>query len=822
MLDNTIKILEFDKLKEVLKRYAASNLGKSRIEALVPMTDSAEIKRKLNLCSEAKEICLIADGFPLAGLKDIRQLLRKASKIGAILEPEELLDIAGIARAARNVKNAMKKFKEQYPNIQRIVADLPILPELEAIIEETISPDAEILDSASPELRGIRKQIISTRETIHSKLESTIRSVQTHKFIQESVVTLRNDRYVIPVKQDFKDAIPGITQGQSASGATVFLEPAEIVEHNNNLHRLAAEELREIRRILRALTDDVRSFLPELETTLDILGEIDFLSAKAKLSIEFRCVEPLLNDRGYINLIQARHPLLELSLRESQFTIPNSEIPNPNSKFRNPNSEIRIPKSSPLRPEEVIPTDIYIGDDFTTLVITGPNTGGKTVALKTVGLLTLMAQSGLHIPAMDGSEIAVFKRVFADIGDEQSIEQNLSTFSSHITKIVDIVNRADANSFVLLDEIGAGTDPTEGTALGMAIIDYLHSTGARTIVTTHHGVLKAHAHSQPGMENASMEFDWRTLQPNYRLQIGVPGSSNAIKIAEHLGMPEHIREAAKDYLGTERVAIEELIASMEKQQRSLEYELKIAQDRRLSADKIRQEYDDLLQQLESERKQLRESAEREAYEIINNARKLIENTVAKIRKEQASKESIREAHAAVDRLREDFKKSRKKSSRVVQSPLKTFQIGDKVRVKSLARFGEIVQLPDTRDMLQVRVGNMNVAVPIVDVQRTKPTYNSSKLSPSVLDLQYKKRGIISPSLNLRGDTVEEALDKLDKYLDDALLAGLEEVIIVHGKGTGTLKNAVVEFLRDYPHVANFRPGRLNEGGDGVTVVTLKG
>jgi len=808
MLDNTIKILEFDKLKEFLKTYAASNLGKSRVEALAPMTNLSVIKYQLNLCSEAKAICLIIDDFPLDGLKDIRHILKKASKIGAILEPEELLDIAGVARAARNVKNAMKKFKEQYPNIQRIVADLPISPELEAIIEDTISPDAEILDSASPKLRKIRKQLISTRETIHSKLESTIRSAQTHKFIQESVVTLRNDRYVIPVKEDFKDALPGIIQGQSASGATVFMEPAGIVEHNNHLHRLASEELQEIRRILRALTDDVRSFLPELEMALDILGKIDFLSAKAKLSIEFRCIEPLLNDRGYINLIHARHPLLELSLRESPF-----------AKLKDV-SQNRLSES--LRPEKVIPTDIYIGDSFTTLVITGPNTGGKTVALKAVGLLTLMAQSGLHIPAMDGSEIAIFEQVFSDIGDEQSIEQNLSTFSSHITKIVDIVNRADANSLVLLDEIGAGTDPTEGAALGMAIMDYLHSTGARIIVTTHHGILKAHAHSQPGMENASMEFDWRTLQPTYRLQIGVPGSSNAIKIAEYLGMPGHIREAARNYLGTERVAIEELIASMEKQRRNLEYELKLAQEKKISADKIQQEYEQLLQQFESEREQLRDSAEDVASVIANNARKLIENTVATIRKEQASKESIREAHDTVDRLREDFKKPRKQSSRVIQPPLKTFQIGDKVRVKSLGRFGEVIQIPDTRGMLQIRVGSMNVTVPIPDIQRTTSTYNKPKLSPSVLDLQYKKRGIISQSLSLRGDTVEEALDKLDKYLDDALLAGLEEVIIVHGKGTGTLKNAVVEFLRDYPHVLDFRPGGLTEGGYGVTVVTLKG
>ncbi len=793
MLNNTIRVLEFNKLKEVLKQKAASELGKLRIEALSPLTELAEIKRLLNLCSEAKEIYLTTDGFPLDGLKDIRQLLKRVSKPGAILEPEQLLNITGTARAARNVKRVVAKVAKRCPNIDEIVFDLPTFPELEKSIESCISPEGEILDDASPELRRIKNQTVRTRETIRQKLETTLR--QHQKFIQESVITQRNDRYVIPIKQETRVMLPGVVQGQSASGATVFLEPMDVVEHNNSLHQLESEEQREILRILHSLSDEVREVVPELERAIEILGELDFLGAKARLSVEFGCIEPELNDRGFIKLISARHPLLELSLKEKSNALQK------------------------LRPEKIVPTDIHIGDDFTTLVITGPNTGGKTVALKTVGLLTLMAQSGLHISAADGSEISVFKQVCADIGDEQSIEQNLSTFSSHITKIVEITKNANANSLVLLDEIGAGTDPTEGVALGMALLDYFHSLDAKTIVTTHYGVLKAYAHSKEGMDNASMKFDWQTLLPTYRLQIGVPGSSNALKIADRLGMPQDITRIARDYIGTETVAVEDLIASMEKERRQLERERKVVQAGQQSAAEVRREYEGLLEEFKAERKRKQQDAEREASEIVKNARKIIENAVADIRKEQASKKSIKQAHTAIAQLEEDL--AHKKTTRM-QKPKELFKIGDKVRVKSLERFGEVAQLPGVRGTLQVRVGNMNVAVPLSDVQKATAEYNKPKLSPSVLELQYDRRSVISTEINLRGHTVSEALDKTDKFLDDALLAGVETITIIHGKGTGALRNAITASLKEHPQVADFRTGGYTEGGDGVTMVTLKG
>ena len=793
MLNNTLKVLEFNKLKEVLKQKAASELGKQKIEALSPLTEIAEIKRLLNLCSEAKEIYLTADGFPLGGLKDIRRLLRKVSKPGAILEPEQLLHITGTARAARNVKRVVAKVEERCPNIVEIVSELPTFPELEEAIERCISPEGEISDDASPELRRIKNQVVRTRESIQQKLENTLR--QNPKFIQESVITQRNDRYVIPVKQESRVMLSGVVQGQSASGATVFLEPMDVVENNNDLHRLSSEEYQEILRILRSLSDEVRTVLPELERAIEVLGELDFLGAKARLSVEFSCLEPQLNERGFIKLIRARHPLLELSLKEKS---------NPSSK---------------LRPEKIIPTDIHTGDDFNTLVITGPNTGGKTVALKTVGLLTLMAQSGLHIPASDGSEISVFEKVCADIGDEQSIEQNLSTFSSHITKIVEITKEVNSNSLVLLDEIGAGTDPAEGVALGMSLLDYFHSLGAKTIVTTHYGVLKAYAHSNEGMANASMEFDWQTLLPTYRLQIGVPGSSNALKIADRLGMPPDIIRTAKDYMGTETVAVEDLIVSMEKEKRQLERERRLTQERRQSAAEIQGEYESLLEEFNSERKNKQQEAEREAAEIVKKARKIIENAVADIRQEQASKESIKQAHAAVAQLEEDLA-SKKHPRR--QKPTVSFKVGDKVRVKSLNRFGEVVQLPDARGGLQVHVGNMNVAVPLSDVQKATAEYNKPKLTPSVLELQYNRRSAISTEINVRGQTVAEALDRADKFLDDALLSGVETVTIIHGKGTGALRNAITTFLKEHPQVADFCHGGYTEGNDGATIVTLKG
>ncbi|MXZ01604.1 endonuclease MutS2, partial [Candidatus Poribacteria bacterium] len=524
MLSSVEKALEYDKIKALLKKYTASQLGTARVDSLTPSSDLDQVRYLQVLCSETKFFHQFYGGIPLDGLRDIRASLSRTDKSGSILDAEELLDIRKVAQIPGTIHRVFeKRDREEFPNLFAIVDILPVFPELVEAIDYCINPDGLILDRASPELRAIRRKLARLRENIQQKLEATLRAPEHRKAIQESVITSRNNRYVIPIKQEARASFKGIIQGQSTSGATFFVEPLGVVQMNNDLNDATETEQREIRRILLELTDTVREYLYELGVTLDLLADLDFLNAKARFSLHLNAVEPKLNTRGTVKLIQARHPLLEFHLQNARKIDTDAE-------------------QNAMLPERIIPTNVHIGKTFKTLVITGPNTGGKTVVLKTVGLAVLMAQSGLHIPAEHGSEVAIFDHVFADIGDDQGIEQSLSTFSSHITKIagmLETVKTADY-SLVLLDEIGAGTDPTEGAALGMAILDWLGERNVNTIVTTHYGALKAYAHTQQTMENASMEFDATTLRPTYRLQIGIPGSSNAISIASQLGIPSEI------------------------------------------------------------------------------------------------------------------------------------------------------------------------------------------------------------------------------------------------------------------------------------------
>ena len=811
MFAHTEKVLEYDKLKALLKKYTSSRLGRSRVEKLAPSRQIDEVRRQQALCSESKLLYQTANGFPLNGLRDIAPLLYKAAKPGAILEADELLYVGRVAQVAQNVRRGMKRQnRADFPKLCAIVDNLPTAPELAESIDQCISPEGDIRDGASPALRSIRRRLISTRENLLSKLESLLRSPTHQKFIQENVITSRNDRYVIPVKQDARSHFPSsVIQGQSASGATVFIEPVGVVGLNNDLHQLVDGERQEIRRILLSLTDEVRQHATDLETALEILGKLDILGAKAQLSIALDCTEPRLNTRGFVKLIQARHPILEDSLHRR------------NRKKDDP--------SSPDVPTHVVPTDMHIGDSFHALVITGPNTGGKTVVLKTVGLLTLMAQSGLHIPAQSGSEIAVFDQVFADIGDEQSIEQNLSTFSSHITKIVEILKRLSGraqnqNSLVLLDEIGAGTEPTEGSALGMAILDWLTERKVRAIVTTHYGALKAYAHTREGVNNASMEFDGLTLRPTYRLLIGVPGSSNAMQIAERLGMPDSILVAAKTQMGSQKVAVEDLIVSMQQSQQELEAERKIVQEKIRVAETTYKEHEALIHQLKAERKELVRQAEREAFDVVKNARRLVDRTIAEIRREQASKESIRTAFTQIEDAKEKLEKQSQRPKKGSKSSkgLMQVKVGDKVRVKSLNRFGEILSISKaSQKPLKIQVGNMQMQLAYGDIEQVHPKENNPKLSPSILDIQHSKVRAVQTELNLLGRTVNEALETTDKYLDDTFLAGLSTVRIVHGKGTGALRSAIHDFLSEHPLVMDFGLAARNEGAEGATVVTLK-
>ena len=804
MLSSVEKALEYDKIRALLKKYTASQLGTARVDTLTPSTDVDKVRYLLTLCSETKFFHQLYGGIPLNGLKDIRKSLTHAAKIGAILDAEELLDVRKVAQIPTDIHRAFeKRDRKEFPNLFAIVDALPVFPELVEAISYCIDAEGVLLDRASPELRTIRRKLSRLRENIHQKLEATLRSPEHQKVIQEQIITSRNNRYVIPIKQEARSSFRGVVQGQSTSGATFFVEPLDIVQMNNELHEAAEAEQREIRRILLDLTDRVRDTLHELELSLDLLAEFDFLNAKARFSLALDAVEPKLNTRGVVKLIQARHPLLEFHLQNERKSDADS-------------------KSDENLPTDVVPTNIHIGRKYKTLIITGPNTGGKTVVLKTVGLLALMAQSGLHIPAQHGSQVAIFDHILADIGDDQGIEQSLSTFSSHITKIADMLRKIEhaEYSLVLLDEIGAGTDPSEGTALGMALLDWLGERQVNTIVTTHYGALKAYAHTQQSMENASMEFDWTTLRPTYRLQIGIPGSSNAIKIASQLGIPPEILDEAQTHLGNNNVAVEDLLVRLQQTQDELETERTLLQDKIREAEVASQKHTQLLQSLETERNTLKQQAENEARDIVANARKNIEKLVADIRKQQASKDSIRNAFSEIEAAKKSLKKEHPKKES--NQPKLKVNVGDKVRVKKLNRFGEVTTIkPRGKTPLQILVGNMQMQAAYHEIDSVHPKQETSHLSTSVLDIQYSKSNTISSELNIRGLLVKEALDLTDKYLDDAYLAGIPTVRILHGKGTGALRKAVHDELRENPHVTNYQLAPLSQGGEGVTVVTFK-
>lgn len=804
MLSSVEKALEYDKIKALLKKYTASQLGNARVDNLTPSADVDQVRYLQTLCSEAKFFFQLYGGIPLDGLMDIRALLSHADKTGSILGAEELLDVRKVAQIPGKIHRVFeKRDREEFPHLFNIADTLPVFPELVEAINYCINPEGVILDRASPELRVIRRKLSRLRENIQRKLETILRAPEHQKAIQEPVITSRNNRYVIPIKQEARASFKGIVQGQSTSGATFFVEPLSIVQMNNDLHDAAETEQREIRRILLELTDCVRESLYELGVTLDILADLDFLNAKVRFSLNLNAIEPKLNTRGIVKLIQARHPLLEYHLQNAHKTDTDTE-------------------QNQMLPERIVPTNVHIGETFKTLIITGPNTGGKTVVLKTVGLSVLMAQSGLHIPAEHGSEVAIFDHVFADIGDDQGIEQSLSTFSSHITKIagmLETVENADY-SLVLLDEIGAGTDPTEGTALGMAILDWLGERNVNTIVTTHYGALKAYAHTQQAMENASMEFDATTLRPTYRLQIGIPGSSNAIHIASQLGIPTEILDEAQNFMGKNIVAVEDLLVELQERKNKIAENERQLQNKLRDADARYVKYDGLLQTLETEKETLKKQAEDEARQIVADARRTVENVIADIRRERASKESVKKALSKTESVKKQPKP--KQPVKQPKQPKVEVNTGDKVRVKQWNKFAEVIAVKSRgKKPIQVLMGNMRMHVDYHEIDSVHSKQKSAHLSTSVLDIQYHKANTVSGELDLHGMRAAEAADEVRKYLDNAVLAGLPSVRILHGRGSGVLCQIVREALQEYPYIANYQYASFDEGGEGVTVATFK-
>lgn len=804
----TLRILEFDKIRKMLMDEAASSLGRELAETLSPGVDLVMVRRAQRETSEARRVTIEEGGAPLGGLFDIREAVRRA-KVGGVLGPEDLLRCSSTLLAARRLKKFLSDLDESYEVLKDLAFRLDTFRDLEDRINRCITDEGEVADSASPLLASLRARIRTANARIREKLESMIRSPETLQYLQDPVVTIRNDRFVIPVKAEARAKVPGIVHDQSQSGATVFVEPMAVVQLNNELKELMGKEEQEIYRILSELSRAIGQRADEIAVTLDALARIDFAFAKARLSLRMDAVEPELNVDGIVRLKKARHPLLT---------------------------------------GKVVPIDPYIGDDFTVLVITGPNTGGKTVTLKTMGIMCIMAACGLHVPCEHGTEIALFEDVLADIGDEQSIEQSLSTFSSHMTRIVDILGRANERTLVLLDELGAGTDPTEGASLAMAILEYLLERKVPTVATTHYSELKVFAMNRHGVRNASVEFDVETLRPTYRLIVGLPGKSNAFAIAERLGLPRDVLDRAKEMLSSEKVRLEDVIAGLQESRRATEEERARAAQARMMLEDLKASYEREVARLKRERSEILRKARDEVGRIIVAARRELEEAIAEVRA-AARSASASEIEEAIRRSRARFEgavtaaekslEAEDVDEQPAEGELSEVKPGDQVVVKSLGQMGTVVSGPNAQGEVTVQMGLMRVSVKVADLSAPRRARGDGQAGPgpetsrpfvfgagakraftNVEAVARQKAESISPELDLRGLTVEEALEKLDKYLDDALLAGIPRARIIHGKGTGALRQAVREALTSRKSVVGFRNGEPGEGGDGVTVVSF--
>ncbi|WP_225049517.1 endonuclease MutS2 [Priestia megaterium] len=787
MQSRIFHVLEFNKVKEQLQKKVASSLGREKVANLIPSTQYEEVVKWQEATDEATTVLRLRGNVPLGGIFDVRPSVKRA-EIGGTLSSNELLDVASTIYAARQVKQFIEQVVEdedlQLPIITEHIEKLMPLPEVEQTIKMSIDENGTVLDGASDQLRGIRQKLRSTESRIREKLESLIRSSSAQKMLSDAIVTIRNERFVIPVKQEYRSAYGGIVHDQSSSGATLFIEPQAIVTLNNELQEAKVKEKQEIERILIALTVQVAEVANELRQNVYLLGELDFMFAKGRYSHELKASKPKMNDRGYIKLVKAKHPL--------------------------------------IAQEDVVANDIELGDQYTSIVITGPNTGGKTVTLKTLGLFTLMAQAGLQIPALDGSEMAVFKHVFADIGDEQSIEQSLSTFSSHMVNIVDILQKIDHESLVLFDELGAGTDPQEGAALAISILDQVYEKGARVVATTHYPELKAYGYNREGVVNASVEFDIETLSPTYKLLIGVPGRSNAFEISKRLGLSAEVIERAKGYIGSETNKVENMIASLEDSRRQSEHELEEAEELRKEAQKLHKELQSQIIEFNEKRDKLYEKAEEKAQATVKAASEEAEKIISDLRKMSQKNHALVKEHELIEARKrlEDAVPTLEKSKKKPAAPKKqerTLQAGDEVKVLSWGQKGTLVERVSNNEW-QVQMGIMKMKVKEKDLEYiSSPKPVETKPLATVKGKDYH----VNLELDLRGERYENALIRVEKYIDDALLANYPRVSIIHGKGTGALRKGVQEYLKNHRSVKNIRFGEASEGGSGVTVVEFK-
>lgn len=788
-MEKALKTLEFYKIVERLETLAGSSLGKEKCRELKPVSDLEEIRTAQAETAAALSRIYRKGSLSFSGIPDIRGSIKRL-EISSTLGMGELMHISSVLTATGNIKNYGRQQEEEASDC--LTERFNLLEPLKTInleIQRCIISEEEMADDASAGLKGVRRSIRLANDKIRDQLNSIINSQDNKLILQDNLITMRDGRYCIPVKAEHKNHFPGMVHDQSASGSTVFIEPMAVVRLNNELRELAVKEKEEIEKVLESLSEMLFTQTANLKYNVDTIAEFDFIFAKGKLAKDMQASEPLFNDRGYINIKKGRHPLID--------------------------------------PKKVVPIDIRLGDEFSLLVITGPNTGGKTVSLKTVGLFTLMGQAGLHIPAFDGSELSIFRHVFADIGDEQSIEQSLSTFSSHMKNTVSILKEADEKSLVLFDELGAGTDPTEGAALAMSILTYLHNKNVHVMATTHYAELKIFALSTPGVSNACCEFNVETLSPTYRLLIGIPGKSNAFAISKKLGIDGEIIQMAESFIGTKDKSFEDVISGLEKSRRETEEALLTAETDRRSAADLKARWEEKQRRLDAAKERVLREANEEARKILAEAKEYADESIRRLNKLGAAaslKEMEQERSSLRDRLsdKNDTLKlepgRRKKSSKGISE----LKVGDNVHVLSFDVNAKVSSLPNAKGELYVQMGSMSTRVTVNDIEIIDAVPEPAEKKKTGADtIKMSKHMNISPECNIIGMRVDEALPIVDKYLDDAYLAHLTQVSIIHGRGTGALRNAVHEHLRRLKYVREFRLGTFGEGDHGVTIVVFK-
>ncbi|MDO9535508.1 MAG: endonuclease MutS2 [Bacillota bacterium] len=796
-MDKAGRILEFEKIRGQLRNFTLTVPGDQMAADLKPSTNLEKVIALQGETSEAAGI-ILQKNLSFQGCGDLMPYLKRAER-GGILNQTELKAIEIFLRSLERVKTYFfreNEMKERFPRLHKFVMEFKIFPDLTSQLEKCLDSKGEIRDNASPRLSSLRSEEKRLQEKIRRSLESFLKAPQYQKYLQENIVTVRHDRYVLPIKQEYRNRFPGVVHDQSASGVTLFIEPLPVLELNNRLRGIKGSIEDEIEKILQKLTQLVSINSEAVISAYEAYGMLDFVLARGHLSISHRAREPLFNKRGYLSIIKGRHPLL------------------------------------PVR--SAVPVDVHLGGDFNTLVITGPNTGGKTVTLKTIGLFALMAQCGLHIPADAGTDLGIFEGVWCDIGDEQNIEQSLSTFSGHMMNIIEILQKSGSSSLVLLDELGSGTDPSEGSALAMAILDELHSRGARTVATTHINELKVFAHLNEGMENASMEFDPLTLSPTFRLLIGVPGQSNALTVAGMLGMSSEIIDKARSYISKEFLDLEEVVSGLVEERRKLSQDSGKIEAIKMEMATLLREIEEEKESLKQKRREILKKARDEAGEIVRTIEKKtgeILKALHRIEREKSGREALalgEESRKEMKTLKEELR-AHEIREEMQRKPLKRDEIreGQAVYVKSLRCPGEIIRI-NSDEEIQVQAGVFRINTGLYDLEvynkkdelKEKQLKKKEEVAKSRA-LMWEKSGSVSHKLDLRGLNLEEAIIKVEKHLDDAILAGLDRIDLIHGKGTGRLRSGLQEYLQGRNHLQSYRLGDQGEGGSGVTIVYLK-